>query len=340
MSLTAVDLFAGMGGLTQGLTEAGFEVLGAVESDPLAVETFEANHRRTVVWQRDITTVDPAHFRRALGLRRGELDLLAGCPPCQGFSSLRTRNGHRAVTDGRNDLVFQFSRFASGFRPRAVMMENVPGLAGDPRLAKLERQLRGLGYWLVSAVVDVGDYGVPQRRRRLVLLGGRGWRPRLGRRSALRPTVRSTIGGLPPPGRSGDQLHDLSEARTKRVKELIRRIPADGGSRTDLDDAAQLRCHRGFDGFRDVYGRLAWDGPAPTITGGCVNPSKGRFLHPEQHRAITLREAALLQGFPPDYKISLSKGKYAAAQLIGNALPPLFARRHAGALARQMRGLR
>jgi DNA (cytosine-5)-methyltransferase 1 len=110
-------------------------------------------------------------------------------------------------------------------------------------------------------------------------------------------------------------------------------VPKDGGSRTDLPDAMQLACHTRVDGFHDVYGRMAWDRPAPTITGGCINPSKGRFLHPEEDRAITLREAALLQSFPPGHVFSLRRGKYAAAELIGNALPPAFVRRHARPIA-------
>jgi len=118
------------------------------------------------------------------------------------------------------------------------------------------------------------------------------------------------------------------------VRGLIRLIPKNGGSRTDLKFAAQLKCHRKCDGFHDVYGRMAWDDVAPTITGGCFNPSKGRFLHPVRHRAITLREAALLQTFPPTYFFSLKRGKSNAAQMIGNALPPEFIRRHAQSIAK------
>lgn len=337
MRLTALDLFAGMGGLTRGLRDAEFSVLGAVERSELAVETYKANHRRTRVWNCDIRKLDPASVATELGLAPGDLDLLAGCPPCQGFSSLTTRNGHRAVEDERNELVFQFGRFAEELRPKALMMENVPGLASDDRFKRLEANLRKMGYSLLSLILDVADYGVPQRRRRLLLLGGMGWRPELGRRVRQRPTVRAAIGELPESGESGDPLHDLPEHRSRRIIDLIRQIPADGGSRASLGSDVQLACHQEFDGFRDVYGRIAWDGLAPTITGGCVNPSKGRFLHPEQHRAISLREAALLQGFPPKYKVSLRRGKYQAAELIGNALPPPFARRHARALSRCIR---
>jgi DNA (cytosine-5)-methyltransferase 1 len=131
-------------------------------------------------------------------------------------------------------------------------------------------------------------------------------------------------------------MHDLSENRSERVRALIRRVNKDGGSRTQMSREEQLSCHQKCDGFKDVYGRLAWDSVAATITGGCVNPSKGRFLHPEQDRAITLREAALLQSFPKEYTFSMRRGKYAAAALIGNALPPEFVRRHAASVARHL----
>jgi DNA (cytosine-5)-methyltransferase 1 len=133
--------------------------------------------------------------------------------------------------------------------------------------------------------------------------------------------VRQAIGALPPPGDSGDELHDLPEKRSEKVAQIIRAIPTNGGSRSALG-SQQLECHKRIDGFKDVYGRMRWDDVAPTITGGCVNPSKGRFLHPDQNRTITLREALLLQGFPADYQISLARGKFAAAELIGNAIPP------------------
>ena len=128
---------------------------------------------------------------------------------------------------------------------------------------------------------------------------------------------------------STDPLHNYSVNRAPHVLELIKKIPLDGGSRTDLPTTKQLPCHQKCDGFKDVYGRMSWSKPAPTITGGCINPSKGRFLHPSEHRAITLREASLIQGFPPKYKFDMSKGKHPVAQLIGNAFPAKFAECHA-----------
>lgn len=333
----AIDLFCGCGGLTLGLKQARFRVVGAVDNDPLAVKTYRLNHRSTYVWERDIRRLTVAEVRRRLDLRAGELDLLAGCPPCQGFSSIRTRNGGNTVVDERNDLVFEFARFARGLRPRAIMLENVPGLATDPRLGELCDQLVALGYRPAQRVRDAADFLVPQRRRRLILLAGYRSDLSFAPKQTERRTVRSALSELPRSGASGDELHDLPELRSERIRELIRRVPADGGSRAELGADSQLQCHRDFAGFHDVYGRMVWDGVAPTITSGCINPSKGRFLHPSEDRAITLREAALLQGFPPDYRFSLDRGKYAAAAMIGNALPPEFVRQHAIAVRSHLR---
>jgi DNA (cytosine-5)-methyltransferase 1 len=330
----AIDLFSGCGGLTLGLKQAGFRVLGAVEIDPLAVETYRANHKRVVVWANDIRDVTPRHVKRKLRLRKGELDLLAGCPPCQGFSTMTTLNGKREVDDPRNDLVFQFIRFVRQLAPKAVMMENVPGLAGNLRLRKLRRELKSLGYESSCAVLDAADYGVPQRRRRMILLAARNATIPFARPARRTKTVRDALKRLRPGRARKDLLHTLGEKRSPKVTQLISLIPKNGGSRLDLGKRRQLDCHRNCDGFKDVYGRMAWDDVAPTITGGCCNPSKGRFLHPTKNRCITLREAALLQTFPPTYFFSTKRGKFPAAQMIGNALPPEFIRRHAGSLLR------
>jgi len=277
----------------------------------------------------DIQELSVARVLRELDLRPGQLDLLAGCPPCQGFSAMRSLNGHQPVVDGRNDLVLQVERFVRGLRPKAVMLENVPALVRDRRLKGLVTSLKKMGYSVTMEVLDASRFGVPQRRRRMILVAGRHGPIQLAGEDSRRVTVRDAIGVLPASGQSGDPLHDLSEKRLPKIARLISRIPKDGGSRRDLGSSDQLDCHRRCDGFHDVYGRMAWADVAPTITSGCVNPSKGRFLHPEEDRAITLREAALLQGFPLDFKFDLRRGKYAVAEMIGNALPPEFIRRHA-----------
>jgi len=327
-ALTAVDLFCGCGGLTVGLKKAGFRVLGAVDIDPSSLETYRANHPEVVTWEADICELRVSTVRRALGLRAGELDLLAGCPPCQGFSTMRTLNGARRVDDPRNDLLLEFQRFTKELRPKAVMMENVPGLAKDRRFDEFCTFMEKLGYKAGHRIVNAADYGVPQRRRRLIYLAGLGQALPFARTARKRKTVRDAIGRLPKAGTSGDPVHDIPERRSPRVLELIKRIPKDGGSRTDLPEEDQLECHRKCNGFKDVYGRMAWDHPAPTITSGCFNPSKGRFLHPDEDRAVTMREAALLQGFPRWYKFPTGN-KSAIAWMIGNALPPPFVAAHA-----------
>lgn len=328
-SFTAIDLFSGCGGLTEGLRQSGFNVLAAIELDPIAAITYQLNHPNVAVIKEDIVAVDSADLRQRLELKNGELDLLAGCPPCQGYSALRTRNGGKQNRDGRNALVREMLRFTVEFLPKAIMMENVPGLDGKVALRDLCRGLEDLGYEVGVEVKNAQFFGVPQRRRRLILLAGRGFHIPFAEESKEKVTVRHTIAELPPAGSSGDRLHDLPERRTAKVRNLIAKIPKDGGSRSALGREAQLNCHKDFDGFKDVYGRMAWDRVAPTITGGCFNPSKGRFLHPDENRCITMREAALLQGFPPNYKFDSSAGKQEVALMIGNALPPEFIRRHA-----------
>jgi len=328
----AVDVFCGCGGTTQGLRYAGFSLIAGVDSDPLAVATYRANHKRVKVCETDICRLTPRRLLRDLRMRRGELDLLAGCPPCQAFSAMRRLNGRRRIRDkASKDLIFEYLRFVEGLLPKVVLIENVPHLINDYRFGQIRKRLRELGYVGRPEVFNAADFGVPQRRRRMIFIASR-----VGSIPYAAPggdddrlTVRDVIGEMPKPGESGDELHDLHEERTDRIARLIRMIPRNGGSRSALGKRRQLKCHRDCTGFNDVYGRMAWDEVAPTITSGCVNPSKGRFLHPSQHRCITLREAALLQSFPADYFFSLDRGKFAAALMIGNAFPPRFVEPHA-----------
>jgi len=329
-------LFSGCGGLTVGLKKAGFDVIGAVECDYVAIETYKANHTDVKIWPKNISDVTTNAVKRRLKIRKGELDLISGCPPCQGFTSLRTLNGTREIDDPRNDLIHEFERFVRYLRPKAVMMENVPELAKDIRFKEFCQTMQSLGYIGKYRILDAANYGVPQRRERLIYLAGLGTAIPFGRKSTRIKTVRNAIGHLPPPGESGDPLHDIIEHRTQKVMDKIHRIPHDGGSRTDLPAVDQLPCHQRCNGFKDVYGRMSWDEPAPTITGGCFNPSKGRFLHPEADRAVTMRETALLQALPKHYKFEGTKSKSTIAQMIGNALPPPFIQRHAKKVMRYL----
>lgn len=334
MKHTAIDLFSGCGGLTQGLKDAGFRVLAAVEIDARARETFGLNHEDVNLVGSDIRDLTIEQILQDCRLQIGELDLLAGCPPCQGFSTLRSRNRANAIHDVRNDLIEEFGRLALGLRPKLVMMENVPALARFDKFKAFVRALEAANYKVRTEVLDVSDFEVPQRRKRLILSASRIGAPRLAEPSTLKRTVRQTIGWLPKAGGSGDDLHDkTSGPRSARVQAMIQVIPKDGGSRHSLPTEMQLGCHGRTSGFNDVYGRMRWDTPSPTITGGCHNPSKGRFLHPQEDRPITLREAALLQGFPRSYKFKVEHGKEAIALMIGNALPPPFIAAHSRAMA-------
>ena len=320
----AIDLFSGCGGLTLGLKNAGFKVLGAVEIDPLSVETYEANHQEVKVWKTDVRNLNPTDIKYKFRLLKGELDLLSGCPPCQGFSSLRTLNGSIEVDDPRNDLLFDFLRFVEVLLPRSVVMENVPKLASDSRFNTFLKVMKDLGYIGRPRILNAADYGVAQRRLRMIYIAGYKAEIPFVVKKQRKKTVKDTIGQLAKSGESNDPIHDLKENRTDRILQLIRRIPHNGGSRKDLPYEDQLECHKKCNGFKDVYGRMSWNDVAPTITSGCFNPSKGRFLHPEEDRAITMREAALLQGFPLHYKFPCIDSKSAIASMIGNAFPPPF----------------
>jgi DNA (cytosine-5)-methyltransferase 1 len=212
------------------------------------------------------------------------------------------------------------------------MMENVPGLEKDVRFKALIRSLRGAGYRIDWEILSLEKYGVPQRRRRLVMIGWRGEaRPDLAMLPSTTPkTVRDLIHDLPRIPKVARPLRGYKTFRSSVVKARIEHVPHNGGSRRALPKSLTLKCHtkkrKKERGFKDVYGRMAWDEVAPTITGGCINPSKGRFLHPERNRAISLLEAARLQAFPLWYKFDISHGRYPIAEMIGEALPPRFAK--------------
>lgn len=257
----AIDLFCGCGGLSLGLKQAGFDVLAGIDSDPLACSTYRMNHGKSAVVESDISLVDPHNLMARLCLRPGDLGLLAGCPPCQGFSTLRTLNGQRNVDEPMNDLIFQFTRFISCFRPKAIMIENVPGLASDPRLKSFCKGLAAMGYKYRFEVFDASDFGVPQRRRRMILIAALSARPAFAKASTKRPAVWDAIASLPLPEMSDDPAHNYQIARASHVEALIKKVPKDGGSRAALGESAQLPCHRRCDGFKDVYGRMAWLDP-------------------------------------------------------------------------------
>lgn len=324
---TAIDVFSGCGGLTLGLALAGFRVVAGIEIDIAAATAFRVNHPTVELLMQDIRYIKGSELLAIADMKAGDLDLLAGGSPCQGFSRMRTRNGGRTVADERNDLVLEFTRLCDELAPKTILFENVPGLAQDALFTQMKHRLSEKGYSLKPRVLNLAGYGIPQRRKRLFLVGSRLGSPSFPETKGPIVDVRKAIGSLPRPENSSDPLHRSITVHSAIVSERIKQIPKDGGSRMDLGFEAQLECHKKIDGFRDVYGRMHWDEPAPTITRYSINPSKGRYLHPEQDRAISLREASLLQTFPPDYLFPFDEfGRGAIASMIGEAIPPEFAR--------------
>ena len=340
MALTAADAFAGGGGLTVGLKRAGFRVVAAVELGHHAFATYKANHPEVRCLNQDIATVSGEALLRHAETDR--LDLLAGCPPCQGFTSLTAK--YKDQEDPRNELVLEMARLTEETLPRAIMMENVPGLSqkGKSLYRQLRERLQALGYLLTDGVLQVADYGVPQNRRRLVLLGGLGFKIPLPEPTHSRSpteciapwrTVRDAIAGMPNPvtltqaKANGDvERSDWHVVRDLSAKNLERlRAAKAGATWQEIPEQLRPACHRGgYLGFTNVYGRMEWDRPAPTITGGCTTLSKGRFGHPDADRTISVREAALLQTFPRDYRLDTRYMDY-VCNMIGNALPCDFA---------------
>jgi DNA (cytosine-5)-methyltransferase 1 len=318
-----MDLFSGAGGLTEGLRQAGFETKLAIEIDKYASQTYSLNHKKTKVITQDIRKVNLDEIKEILG--NDKLHLLAGCPPCQGFSSIRRLNRKQAVSDERNSLINEYIRFVEFFNPYTIMLENVPLLLQYDLFISTREKLEKMGYKIDAEIVDVKKYGVPQSRKRLVMVGSKLGTIKVAGPNNKNMTVRDCIEKLPCPECSTDRLHKIYPIHSKRIQDLISLIPKDGGSRKDLGSEMQLKCHKKANvGFNDIYGRLRWDAFSTTITGGCLNPSKGRFLHPEQNRCISAREAALLQSFPMDYKFPADIPTSRIALMIGNALPPKF----------------
>jgi DNA (cytosine-5)-methyltransferase 1 len=237
---------------------------------------------------------------------------------------MRRLNKKRSKRDDRNNLILEYLRFVKELKPLTIMMENVPGLVNYTLFKKVFAELEGLGYKPKVQPIKIQQYGVPQRRKRLVLVGSLLGDLEIAKPNGKKLTVREIIGYLESVTKTKDPVHRIVKAHTPEVMKRIRATPKNGGSRADVPEF-ELYCHKDEKiGFRDVYGRMRWDDYSPTITGGCLNPSKGRFLHPEKNRAITAREAALLQTFPRSYKFPADISKSSIALLIGNALPPKF----------------
>jgi len=339
--LKVADLFAGAGGFSLGAIDAGCDVVFAVEFNPNAALTYKNNigkplrAENVVVYNNDITKLDPAVLAQK-HFPDGECDLLLGGPPCQGFSRHRIKNA--GVADPRNALIHEYFGFVRTLRPRAFLMENVPGMLW-PRhkdyVDEFYAQAHANGYMIYDPIkIDARDYGAPQARQRVFILGlrqdvvveGFDWPPRpthCERRDpmpeGLEPWKDCSSAFLPAPE---DDPNDVHMQHGQTLIDAFASTPHNGGSRHESNRT--LDCHKDHDGHKDVYGRINPAKPAPTMTTACINPSKGRFVHPTLNHGITARQAARIQTFPDDFQFK--GGLMAAGQQIGNAVPVVLAK--------------
>jgi DNA (cytosine-5)-methyltransferase 1 len=334
--LTAVDFFCGAGGMSYGLRCAGVSVLGGIDHDADCRRTYEANIPGARYLMEDITQLSETELAGFFGLSCNDENLVfCGCSPCQFWSKVRTEHSKSRKTAF---LLRHFERFISHFRPGFVVVENVPGLRTKKEHTILPQFLSFLadsGYAHDDGIVDAADYGVPQHRHRYLLLATRLQEEiKLPRGHAnLSLTVRRFIGkglvSLVAGQRdAADPLHRAAVLSPKNI-ERVRATRANGGDRSSWRDNPNLQipAYEGRDGiFRDVYARMFWDRPAPTITTRFNSLSNGRFGHPEQDRAITLREGAILQTFPRSFCFH-GRSQASIARQIGNAVPPAMAMR-------------
>lgn len=327
-----IDAFSGSGGLSLGLIAAGFETLYAFDNDPVCIATQNANKKyfRHTCEVADILQAPEDRIFEITQLRPGELDLIAGGPPCQGFSIQRIGSDE----DIRNQLVIGYLRLITALKPKVFLMENVSGITGRRGRSILSRfleQAEAAGYRITSKLLDAQDFGVAQRRKRFFVIGVNSKLPNLFEfpypttPEGNRITVRSVIGNLPEPPIDGTEHLDFRHHRRDRLSQInLERISflKEGQSRIHLPERLLPNCHKRSAekiGHRNVYGRMRWDDVAPTITARFDSFTRGMFGHPEQDRSITLLEGALLQGFPIDMRFEGSKVE--VARQIGNAVP-------------------
>lgn len=339
-TLVAVDLFCGAGGLSYAFHRAGFRIAAALEKDKHAAASYGASFVKKLSPETRLLTHDirDAEVTTALAALGMPVDIVIGGPPCQDFSSARLkrrRKGERAT------LVEQYFAILELLEPRAFLFENVPGMltAGNGRYWRsVRKNAARLGYEVHAQVLHAEDYGVPQRRHRLFVVG---LRKELGAFDFPRPfrkappTVLETIGHLPELAAGEvcpkDPMHRARQHRPETVAYFAK--IQQGEAWRQVRDERMLKCWEGHNGHYDVYGRMRFDEIAPTITGGCTNPSKGRFIHPTQHRGLTMREAALLQTFPKSWQFH--GGVEAGSLQVGNAVPVKLGR----ALAARLRSI-
>lgn len=322
--IDAVDLFCGGGGLTCGLRQAGVKVKMGVEIDPLCRYAYEYNNGDAVFLQKSVVDLKAKEVWRCF--EKDHISLLAGCPPCQTFSSYNQKAKHQ---DPRYRLPNEFLRLVRQVRPDLVSLENVPLLTKRPIFLNLIKELKELGYNVDWKIVFCPDYGLPQRRKRLVLLASRLGTIKVPEPThAKPPTVREMIGDLPRLRHGkcdpNDRLHFCAALSPLNLERI--RHSKQGGTWRDWPKRLVAACHKKKSGktYPGVYGRMSWDKPAPTMTTQFYGFGNGRFGHPEQNRAISIREGAIFQGFPRDYQFMPEDANPSISllgKMIGNAVP-------------------
>jgi DNA (cytosine-5)-methyltransferase 1 len=334
--LKAVDFFCGAGGVTCGFKNIGIKVIGGLDIDPKFKDTYEFNNKGSVFVNKDVSNLNPKELKKLLSIKKNEDDLIfVGCSPCQYYSNLKS---DKTKSKANRLLLEDFKEFVLYYKPGFVLIENVPGLqtkSGSP-LHKFKSTLKKEGYTFDQKVLNAKYFGVPQKRKRFILIATRLFTkielPRQTRNKRKIVTVAQAIGDYKkfPPVNHGfkdetDFQHSVAKLSDLNLQR-VNKTPKNGGSRKvwEKNEKLQLDCYKNHDGHYDVYGRLFWNKPSPTITTRFNYTSTGRYSHPEQNRALSLREGATLQSFPLDYKFhSTSQG--AIAIMIGNAVPPKLA---------------
>lgn len=324
-NIACVDLFCGAGGLTHGFILEKLNVVAGIDLDPACKYPFEKNNNAQFL-ERDVSHVTGKDLKKLFG--SAQIKVLAGCAPCQPFSTYSYRY-EKDEKDGKWGLLYHFARLAEESKPQIITMENVPSVENHKVFNDFVKTLQRLNYFVSVQVVDSSNYGVPQARKRLVLLASKFGEIEMIPPTVTKPvTVRDAIKKLPKVNAGEfhpkDRLHVSASLSPKNLQRI--QVSTPGGSWKDWPEHLIADCHKNDKGktYGGVYGRMEWDKPAPTMTTQCFGFGNGRFGHPEQDRAITLREAAILQSFPKDYEFIDSNEDLkmkALGRMIGNAVP-------------------
>lgn len=333
--IKAVDFFCSGGGMTCGLKQAGIDVIAGIDNDFSCKDTYEKNNPGSKFIFADVFKLKEEELTKKLKLKKNDNNMvLIGCSPCQFWSIIRT---DKTKSKKSRNLLIEFQRFVDYFNPGYVLVENVPGILGKKDKSGLDKfvlNLENKGYKVHYEIINMSDYGIPQSRKRFSLIATRVTKNKLSltKKNIQKPTVKDFIGtnhGFYPikAGYKDDSTfnHSVAGLTQKNINRL-KKTPKNGGSWLDWaqDKNLKRKSYRG-QGFKDNYGRMSWNKPAPTITTKFFSISNGRFAHPEENRAISLREGATLQTFPKNY-VFHANSVADVARMIGNAVPPLFAK--------------